>query len=149
MTRLALVMGAIGGIGSEICERSRADGVHVRTMDAVGRADVVADLSADAIPPWTLADADICVSVAGVVNTSHPHSMSAEKCSRDIDVNLTGAFRVIRGCLPGMPHRRFGRLGAAGKVAYAASKAGLHGRCGRSPSRTWLRHHGELRAAGG
>jgi NAD(P)-dependent dehydrogenase (short-subunit alcohol dehydrogenase family) len=149
MTRLALVMGANGGIGSAICERSRADGVHVRTMDAVGRADVVADLSADAILPWTLADADICVSVAGVVNTSHPHSMSAEKCSRDIDVNLTGAFRVIQGCLPGMPHRRFGRLGAAGKVAYAASKAGLHGRCGRSPSRTWLRHHGELRAAGG
>ena len=137
MTRLALVMGANGGIGSAICERSRADGVHVRTMDAVGRADVVADLSADAIPPWTLADADICVSVAGVVNTSHPHSMSAEKCSRDIDVNPTGAFRVIKGCLPAMRHRRFGRvvrissmagwLGAAGKVAYAASKAGLHG----------------------
>jgi hypothetical protein len=72
MTRLALVMGANGGIGSAICERLRADGVHVRTMDAVGRADVVADLSADAIPPWALADADICVSVAGVVNTFAP-----------------------------------------------------------------------------
>ena len=115
MTRLALVTGANGGIGSAICERSRADGVHVRTMDAVGRADVVADLSADAIPPWALADVDICVSVAGVVNTSHPHSMSAEKCSRDIDVNLTGAFRVIQGCLPGMPHRRFGRARSGGQ----------------------------------
>lgn len=142
MTRLALVMGANGGIGSAICERLRADGVHVRTMDAVGRADVVADLSADAIPPWALADVDICVSVAGVVNTFAPaHSMSAEKWSRDIDVNLTGAFRVIQGCLPGMRHRRFGGvvgissmagwLGAAGKVAYAASKVGLQGRPAR------------------
>jgi NAD(P)-dependent dehydrogenase (short-subunit alcohol dehydrogenase family) len=138
MTRLALVTGANGGIGSAICERLRADGLHVRTMDVVGPADVVADLSADAIPPWAVADVDICVSVAGVVDTFAPaHSMSAEKWSRDIDVNLTGAFRVIQGCLPGMRQRRFGRvvgissmagwLGAAGKVAYAASKAGLHG----------------------
>jgi NAD(P)-dependent dehydrogenase (short-subunit alcohol dehydrogenase family) len=107
-------------------------------MDVVGPADVVADLSADSIPPWAVADVDICVSVAGVVDTFAPvHSMSAEKRSRDIDVNLTGAFRVIQGCLPGMRQRRFGRvvgissmagwLGAAGKVAYAASKAGLHG----------------------
>jgi NAD(P)-dependent dehydrogenase (short-subunit alcohol dehydrogenase family) len=138
MTRLALVTGANGGIGSAICERLRADGLHVRTMDVVGPADVVADLSADAIPPWAVADVDICVSVAGVVDTFAPaHSMSAEKWSRDIDVNLTGALRVIQGCLPGMRQRRFGRvvgissmagwLGAAGKVAYAASKAGLHG----------------------
>jgi NAD(P)-dependent dehydrogenase (short-subunit alcohol dehydrogenase family) len=138
MTRLALVTGASGGIGSAICERLRADGVHVRTMDVVGPVDVVADLSADPIPPWAVADVDICVSVAGVVDTFAPaHSMSADKWSRDIDVNLTGAFRVIQGCLPGMRQRRFGRvvgissmagwLGAAGKVAYAASKAGLHG----------------------
>jgi len=63
--------------------------------------------------------------------------MSAAQWSRDIDVNLTGAFRVIQACLPGMRERRFGRviaisstagcMGAAGKVAYAASKAGLHG----------------------
>jgi NAD(P)-dependent dehydrogenase (short-subunit alcohol dehydrogenase family) len=63
--------------------------------------------------------------------------MSAEKWSRDIDVNLTGSFRVIQACLPGMRERRFGRiiaissmaaqLGSTGKVAYAAAKAGLYG----------------------
>ena len=63
--------------------------------------------------------------------------MSVAQWSRDIDVNLTEAFRVIQACLPGMRERRFGRviaissmagwMGAAGKVAYAASKAGLHG----------------------
>jgi acetoacetyl-CoA reductase len=139
MTKLrALVTGANGGIGSVICERLRADGVAVRTMDIVGEADVLLDLSADPIPEWATSDIDICISVAGLVDTFAPaHSMSAEKWSRDIDVNLTGAFRVIQACLPGMRARRFGRIvaissmagrmGSAGKVAYAAAKAGLHG----------------------
>ncbi|OBJ85809.1 hypothetical protein A9W96_25780 [Mycobacterium sp. 1245852.3] len=130
--------GANGGIGSAICQRLRADGVEVRTTDVVGPADAVLDLAADPIPDWFGSDIDICVVVAGVVDTYAPaHSMSAEQWSRDIDVNLTGAFRVIQACLPGMQERRFGRIvaissvagrnGAAGKVAYAASKAGLHG----------------------
>jgi NAD(P)-dependent dehydrogenase (short-subunit alcohol dehydrogenase family) len=107
-------------------------------MDVVGPADAVLDLAADPIPEWFGSDVDICVAVAGVVDTFAPaHSMSADQWSRDIDVNLTGAFRVIQACLPGMRERRFGRIvaissvagrnGASGKVAYAASKAGLHG----------------------
>jgi NAD(P)-dependent dehydrogenase (short-subunit alcohol dehydrogenase family) len=138
MKRRALVTGANGGIGAAICERLRADGIGVRTTDVVGPADVVLDLPVDPIPQWVVKDIDICVAVAGVVDTFAPaHSMSSAKWSRDIDVNLTGAFCVIRACLPGMRERRFGRviaissmagrMGAAGKVAYAASKAGLHG----------------------
>jgi acetoacetyl-CoA reductase len=135
--RRALVTGANGGIGSAICQRLRTGGVEVRTMDVVGPADVVLDLAADPIPEWVGSDVDICVAVAGVVDTfARAHSISAEKWSRDIDVNLTGAFRVIQACLSGMRERRFGRVvaisslasnGAAGKVAYAASKAGLRG----------------------
>jgi NAD(P)-dependent dehydrogenase (short-subunit alcohol dehydrogenase family) len=138
MKRTALVTGANGGIGSAVCDRLRADGVAVRTMDVVGSADVVMDLSTDPIPPEAVTDVDICVSVAGVVGTFAPaHSMSSEKWARDIDVNLTGSFRVSQSCLAGMRERRFGRIvaissmagqmGSAGKVAYAASKAGLHG----------------------
>jgi len=138
MKRTALVTGANGGIGSAICDRLIAEGVAVRTMDVTGSADVVMDLARDPIPPWAVEDIDICVSVAGVVNTFAPaHSMSPEKWSRDIDINLTGAFRVIQACLPGMRERQFGRviaissmagqMGSAGKVAYAAAKAGLHG----------------------
>ena len=107
-------------------------------MDIEGPADVIVDLTADEIPPEATQDVDICVSVAGVVGTFAPaHSMSAKKWSRDIDVNLTGSFRVIQACLAGMRERRFGRiiaissmaaqLGSPGKVAYAASKAGLYG----------------------
>ncbi|GBG38904.1 SDR family oxidoreductase [Mycobacterium montefiorense] len=136
--RTALVTGANGGIGSAVCDQLRAADVTVRTMDVAGPADVVMDLSADPIPADAVRDVDICVSVAGVVDTYAPaHSMSAEKWSRDIDVNLTGSFRAIQACLPGMRERRFGRivaissmaaqLGSPGKVAYAASKAGLYG----------------------
>ena len=138
MRRQALVTGATGGIGKAICGRLRADGLSVRTMDVAGTADVVVDLTIDPIPGWAVEDVDVCVSVAGVVDTFAPaHSMSAEKWSRDIDVNLTGAFRVVQACLSGMRERRFGRIvaissmagqmGSAGKVAYAAAKAGLHG----------------------
>jgi NAD(P)-dependent dehydrogenase (short-subunit alcohol dehydrogenase family) len=136
--RRALVTGANGGIGATICDRLRAAGIEVRTTDVVGPADLVADLVADPIPQWAAKDIDICVAVAGVVDTFAPaHSMSSAKWARDIDVNLTGTFRVIQACLPGMRKRRFGRIiaissmagrmGAAGKVAYAASKSGLHG----------------------
>jgi NAD(P)-dependent dehydrogenase (short-subunit alcohol dehydrogenase family) len=137
-TRRALVTGANGGIGRAVCKRLRADGVEVRTTDIAGSADVVIDLSVDPIPEWAVSDIDICVSVAGIVDTFAPaHSMSMAKWSRDIDLNLTGAFRVIQACLPGMRERHFGRvvaissmagrMGSTGKVAYAAAKAGLHG----------------------
>jgi NAD(P)-dependent dehydrogenase (short-subunit alcohol dehydrogenase family) len=63
--------------------------------------------------------------------------MTAEQWQRDIDVNLTGAFRVVQACLPGMRERGYGRIvvissmaargGLPGQVAYAASKAGLVG----------------------
>ena len=136
--RQALVTGAMGGIGSAVCERLRAEGVAVRTMDIVTTSDVVLDLSVDPIPEWAVEDVDICVSVAGVVETIAPaHSMTSEQWSRDIDVNLTGAFRVIQGCLRGMRERGFGRIiaissmagrmGAAGRVGYAASKPACAG----------------------
>jgi NAD(P)-dependent dehydrogenase (short-subunit alcohol dehydrogenase family) len=136
--RTALVTGASGGIGSAICERLRADGVSVRTMDVVGPADVVLDLRADPIPPEAVAGVDICVTAAGLVSNFAPaHSMSLQRWSRDVDVNLTGSFRVIQACLVGMRERGFGRivaissmaaqLGATGKVAYSAAKAGLYG----------------------
>jgi acetoacetyl-CoA reductase len=85
-----------------------------------------------------LSDVDVCVSNAAITDTIAPaHRMTLEQWQRDIDVNLTGAFRVVQACLGGMRKRRYGRVvaissgaaraGLPGQVAYAASKAGLIG----------------------
>ncbi len=62
----------------------------------------------DALPSFE--DIDVCVSNAAITDTVAPaHRMSAEQWARDIDVNLTGAFRVVQACLSGM---RCGGTGA-------------------------------------
>ncbi|MEA2470153.1 MAG: hypothetical protein QOE38_1152, partial [Thermoleophilaceae bacterium] len=132
----ALVTGAARGIGAAIARRLRADGLDVITLDRSAGCDITLDLAADPLPD--LADVDVCVSNAAITDTIAPaHRMTPEQWARDIDVNLTGAFRAVQACLPGMRERRRGRIvvissgaargGLPGQVAYAASKAGLLG----------------------
>ncbi len=132
----ALVTGAAGGIGAAIAARLRADGLDVATLDRAPGCDHTLDLAADPLPD--LEDIDVCVSNAAILDTIAPaHAMTAEQWSGDIDVNLTGAFRVIQACLAGMRRRGRGRIvaissgaarsGLPGQVAYSASKAGLIG----------------------
>jgi acetoacetyl-CoA reductase len=132
----ALVTGAARGIGAAIAARLRRDGLEVVTLDRDEGCDLRVDLAGDPLP--ALEDIDVCVSNAAITNTIAPaHRMTAEQWSRDVDVNLSGAFRVVQACLPGMRERRHGRIvvisslaavgGLPGQVAYAASKAGLLG----------------------
>jgi acetoacetyl-CoA reductase len=132
----ALVTGAARGIGAAIAERLRAGGLEVVTLDRDAPADIQLDLAADPLPE--LPDVDVCVSNAAITDTIAPaHRMTGEQWRRDIEVNLTAAFRVVQACLPGMRERGFGRIvvissgaataGLPGQVAYAASKAGLLG----------------------
>jgi NAD(P)-dependent dehydrogenase (short-subunit alcohol dehydrogenase family) len=135
----ALVTGAARGIGAAIAQRLRSDGFDVVTLDRDPGSDITLDLASDD-PTALLAfdNVDVCVSNAAVTDTIAPaHRMTPEQWQRDIDVNLTGAFRVVQACLPGMRERRYGRIvvissgaarsGLPGQVAYAASKAGLLG----------------------
>jgi NAD(P)-dependent dehydrogenase (short-subunit alcohol dehydrogenase family) len=80
---------------------------------------------------------DILVNAAGVTAeqtiSGHPDAL----WDRVIDVNLTGTFRTIKLCLPGMIARKWGRIvniastaasvGAATSGAYCAAKAGVVG----------------------
>ncbi len=134
--RRALVTGASRGIGAAIAQRLAADGLDVVTLDLRAGCDIALDVARDAFPP--LGDVDVCVANAGVTTTIAPaHRMTEEQWQRDIDVNLTGAFRTVQACLGGMRERGFGRIvvissvaaigGLPGQVAYAASKAGQLG----------------------
>jgi acetoacetyl-CoA reductase len=135
-TRRALITGAGRGIGAAIAARLRDQGLDVLTADRDEGCDMRFDVASDPLPE--LGDVDVCVSNAAITDTVAPaHRMSAEQWQRDIDVNLTGAYRVIQACLPGMRERRWGRIvvissgaardGLPGQAAYAASKAGLLG----------------------
>jgi NAD(P)-dependent dehydrogenase (short-subunit alcohol dehydrogenase family) len=132
----ALVTGAARGIGAAIAERLRADGMTVRTLDREPGCDLQLDLAVDAVPEQD--DVDVCVANAAITTTIAPaHRMSDEQWQRDVDVNLTGAYRTVRACLAGMRERGYGRIvvissaaarsGLPGQVAYSATKAGLIG----------------------
>jgi acetoacetyl-CoA reductase len=134
--RKALVTGAAAGIGAAIAERLRAVGMEVTTLDRAEGCDLTLDLAADELPD--LSGVDVCVSNAAITDTIAPaHRMTPEQWARDIEVNLTGAFRAVQACLPGMRERGWGRIvvissgaaksGLRGQVAYSASKAGLLG----------------------
>jgi NAD(P)-dependent dehydrogenase (short-subunit alcohol dehydrogenase family) len=136
-TRRALVTGAARGIGAAIAARLRADGLDVLGLDRAPGCDLELDVARDELPA-ELGTMDVCVANAGVTTTIAPaHRMSAEQWQRDLDVNLTGAFRTIQACLPEMRERGHGRIvvvssvaatgGLPGQVAYAASKAGQLG----------------------
>jgi acetoacetyl-CoA reductase len=132
----ALVTGAARGIGAAIADALRADGMDVVTADVLEGCDLQLDVARDEFPD--LGDADVCIPNAAITSTIAPaHRMTAEQWQRDIDVNLTGAYRTVQACLPGMRERGFGRIvvissgaaesGLPGQVAYSASKAGLIG----------------------
>jgi acetoacetyl-CoA reductase len=132
----ALVTGAARGIGAAIASRLRADGLDVVTLDVAPGCDLQVDLRDGDLSG--VGEVDVCVSNAAITDTVAPaHRMTDEQWRRDVDVNLTGAFRAVRACLPGMRERGFGRVvvissaaatgGLPGQAAYAASKAGLIG----------------------
>jgi acetoacetyl-CoA reductase len=137
-TLRALVTGAAnpGGIGAAIAARLRAGGLDVVTLDRQPGCTYEVDLVDGELPD--LADIDVLVSNAGLPTTvGSAHSLPRAKWQRDIDVNLTGSFRVVQACLAGMRDRGFGRIvvissfaatfGMPAQVAYSASKAGLLG----------------------
>lgn len=79
----------------------------------------------------------ILVNNAGITRDGLCAMMNSEDFGRVIDVNLVGAFNMIRHCCAGFIRQRGGRIinissvsgimGNAGQVNYSASKAGLIG----------------------
>jgi len=80
---------------------------------------------------------DILVNAAGTTAEQGVCGHSDELWDKIIDTNLTGAFRMVRACLPGMIERNWGRIINIGSTAasvgwkdnpaYCASKSGLLG----------------------
>jgi NAD(P)-dependent dehydrogenase (short-subunit alcohol dehydrogenase family) len=152
--QVVLVTGAARGIGAESARRLAAKGARValvgleredleRTAAACGpEADW---FEADVTDPEALDSAvsgaverfggiDHVVANAGVAPAGSVHHIAPEAFGRTIEVNLLGAWRTVRACLPHVIERRsyvlvVASLAAAahlpGMAAYAASKAGV------------------------
>jgi acetoacetyl-CoA reductase len=134
----ALVTGAArkGGIGRAIVARLSEAGMEVVTLDVEPGCTFQADVVTDALPDFS--DIDVLVCNAALTSMfGAAHTMRMERWQRDLDVNLTGTFRVVQACLPGMRSRGYGRIvvisstaavhGMPAQVGYSATKAGLLG----------------------
>jgi NAD(P)-dependent dehydrogenase (short-subunit alcohol dehydrogenase family) len=138
MKRRALVTGAgrTGGIGEAIVARLEADGMEVVTLDKEPGCTWQVDIAHDELPDF--GPIDVYVANAAITTLfGAAHTFSPAKWQLDLDVNLTGTFRVLQPCLAGMRERGYGRIvvisstsatqGMPAQVSYATTKAGLIG----------------------
>lgn len=87
----------------------------------------------------TLGGIDVLVCNAGIAQQKLFTDLTDEDWRRVMGVNLDGAFYTCRAVLPGMIHRKYGRIllvssmwgqtGASCEVHYSAAKAGVIGLC--------------------
>jgi len=146
--RRALVTGGASGIGRGIAVAFAGAGADVTVLDRdaeaaravaaeIGGLAVVADLSdLDVIADLDL-DVDIVVNCAGVQHVAPLESFPPEKFSFILRLMLEAPFRIIRGALPHMYERGWGRIinvssahglrASAYKSAYVSAKHGLEG----------------------
>jgi 3-oxoacyl-[acyl-carrier protein] reductase len=153
----AIVSGGARGIGRAIVERLAAEGLRVHFLylsrdDAAG--EVVARVAASggeavahrcdatdrpAVESFLRGVEDehveVLVNNVAALRDGHLLLMDEERWDIVLDTTLKSAYRLSRGCLRHMLHRRSGRiinigslsgiLGQQGQAAYAAAKGGL------------------------
>jgi 3-oxoacyl-[acyl-carrier protein] reductase len=131
--RTVLVTGASRGIGAAIAARLSEDGWSVLTPDRAS-LDLADSSSIDAFLASGV-HIDGLVLNAGINEPTGFGDVSDDVWRRILDTNLESSFRLLRGVVPGMAERGFGRVVAVsslyagrareGRAVYSATKAGL------------------------
>ena len=156
--KTVLVTGGSQGIGRSICETFAAQGASVaflyvgeperakETLEALGTnakayvCDVADYTQCEKTVKQVLADfgtVDILVNNAGITRDKLVLAMSPEDFDAVVDVNLKGAFHMIKLLYPVFLRKKQGKIvnvssvsglmGNAGQTNYSASKAGIIG----------------------
>ena len=143
-----MVTGGASGIGRACAARLSAAGAAVVVLDRdeaaakavaseVGGTAIAIDLSdLDAIDRLDL-DVDVLVNNAGLQHVAPLHEFPVERFSSILRLMLEAPFRLVRGALPAMYDRGWGRVvnvssvhglrASAYKSAYVTAKHGLEG----------------------
>jgi 3-hydroxybutyrate dehydrogenase len=146
--RRALVTGGASGIGRACAVRLAAAGASVVVLDrdgdaaaevaeAVGGTALAVDLTdLDGIGALDL-DVDVLVNNAGLQHVAPVHEFPVDRFSLIVRLMLEAPFRLVRGALPHMYARGWGRVvnvssvhglrASAFKSAYVSAKHGLEG----------------------
>ncbi|WP_152347141.1 SDR family NAD(P)-dependent oxidoreductase [Brevibacterium sp. CFH 10365] len=144
--RTALVTGGRSGIGRAVARRLRDEGAQICTAQRGADEEfpsVAVDLSDPDSAEAAVAEVverfgalDVLVNCAGMMQEARVEDMSVEDWQRNLAVNLTGPFLMIRAALPRLRETRGSIVNVGsieglgsnpGHAAYSASKAGLHG----------------------
>ncbi|MFW3172225.1 3-hydroxybutyrate dehydrogenase [Geodermatophilus sp. CPCC 206100] len=146
--RRALITGGASGIGRACALRLADAGASIVVLDrdgnaaqdvaeSVGGSAVAVDLTdLDALDALDL-DVDVLVNNAGLQHVAPVHEFPVDRFSLILRLMLEAPFRLVRGALPHMYGRGWGRIvnvssvhgirASAFKSAYVSAKHGLEG----------------------
>ena len=133
---IAVVYVGPAGPAEETCKEIEALGRRVKSYVCDVRDEAAVNETVTAVGA-DLGKVDILVNNAGVTRDGLMVGMKDDDYNMVLDINLKGAFHMIRACFRDFMRKRSGKIinissiaglvGNVGQVNYAASKAGLIG----------------------